>query len=792
MSISSPFFAFLGSLALLALFAWYFLEAHAARKRLAGLALTLSVSALCAWMVSPPFDRTDADGRLLERGRLHLGLDLQGGTAFQLRLVRGATDAPISPAAQERAVEVIRSRVDRSSVTEPVIAPLGSERILVQMPGLAPAQIETVRAQLHRVARLEFRLVHPQSDEILSQLGEGRAVVPPGYRVETEVRVHGERREEHPLLVRARAPLTGERVVSAHPIFETRGWGVALQLDAAGARTFGDLTSAHVGQRLAIVLDGQVQSAPVLESAIYNGVAQITGAFTEAQARDLASALENPLQTPVQIEEERSVSASLGLDAIQSGLLAGAAGLLATFVAVAWFYRLAGWIANLALALNALLLLGLMAHFQVLLTLPGIAGIVLTLGIAIDANVLIYERLREELAAGRPLRPALATAYEKAFGPILDAHVTQILTSVVLILLASGPVRGFAIALTIGIACSLFSALLVTRNLFAWALDRGGLTRLTLAPLPTPSRPLAFQRHARRALLGALAVAVLSVGALAWRGRDNLGLEFRGGDLLVVSAQQALGASEVRGTLARLDLSQATVQLERQPDGRDFVQIRSPFESNARIWTALEQEFGARQLTVEKSDRVGAQIGRELAVQSAWALAAGLGGIFLYLAWRFETAFALGAVVAVVHDVLAVLGVFAWSGREVTLVLIGAVLTVAGYSVNDTVVVFDRIRSLLRAGRPGSLSEVADAAIQQTLSRTLLTAGLTLLSVLALLAFGGPVLRDFALAMAVGIGVGTFSSIYIATPVARWWSGARGSAEGGHSVGDARSAKKLT
>ncbi|MBS0656774.1 MAG: protein translocase subunit SecD [Verrucomicrobia bacterium] len=765
----SPALQILAGLTLLALFGWYFLAAGSARKRLAGLLLTLFVAALCWRAAAPPFDLLDADGRLLERGRLRLGLDLRGGTAFVLRLARGPGEAPLSPAAQERAVEVIRARIDRFDLTEPLIAPLGTERILVQIPGLDPTQIEAARLQLQRVARLEFRLVHPQSDALCAEIDAGRGIVPPGYRRQAEPRQAAGEISERSILVQKIAALTGDRVVSAHPVFETRGWGVVLRLDAAGARAFGDLTSAHLGERLAIVLDGQVQSAPVLESAIYNGVAQISGSFTEEQARDLASALENPLQTPLVIEEERSVSASLGLEAVRGGVFAALAGLLATFVAVAWFYRLAGWIANFALLLNGLLLLGAMAHFQIVLTLPGLAGVVLTLGIAIDANVLIYERLREELAAGRPLRSALGTAYEKAFGPIFDAHVTQILTSAVLILLASGPVRGFAVALALGIACSLFSSLLVTRTIFAWALDRGGLQRLRLAPLPSPSRPLAFQRHARTALLGALAVAVISLGAVAWRGRGNLGLEFRGGDLLVVSAQPALAASDVRGALERLAVGQASVQLERQSDGRDFVQIRAPFETATRLAQTLQDQFRDRSPKVERLDRVGPLVGQTLAWQSAAALVAGLLGIFVYLAFRFETAFALGAVVALVHDLVAVVGVFALSGREMNLVFVGALLTVAGYSVNDTVVVFDRIRSLRGAGRPGRPTELADIAIQESLSRTLLTAGMTLLSVLALLVFGGPVLRDFALALAVGIGVGTFSSIYIATPVALWW-----------------------
>ncbi len=258
--------------------------------------------------------------------------------------------------------------------------------------------------------------------------------------------------------------MTGDKVAAAFPTYDMKGWGVSLKFNSEGAKQFGELTAANVKHQLAIVLDGKVLSAPVLNEAIYGGTASITGHFDEKSVRNLASALENPLQTPVKIEEERSVSASLGSDSIKSGVYAGIVGVLATFLVVALYYRFAGMVANIALIVNVILLFGVMSQFHFVLTLPGIAGIVLTIGIAIDANVLIYERLREELAAGKPLKAALAGAYTKAFNPIFDAHVTQILTSVILVVLASGPVRGFAVSLTVGIVCSLFSALLVTRR----------------------------------------------------------------------------------------------------------------------------------------------------------------------------------------------------------------------------------------------------------------------------------------------------------------------------------------
>ena len=319
--------------------------------------------------------------------------------------------------------------------------------------------------------------------------------------------------------------------------FDEQGWGVALQFDSEGAATFGKLTEAYVGKRFAIVLDGEVQSAPQIREPIHGGRASITGNFTEEEARNLASVLENPLQTPVSVEEERSVSATLGADSIKSGVYAGVLGLALTFLFVLIYYRFAGLVANLALVINLVLLFGAMTIFNFVLTLPGIAGIILTIGMAVDANVLIYERLREELAAGKPLRSALDAAYEKAFSAIFDSNLTTLITALILFWKATGPVKGFAVTLTIGIVASMFSALLVTRNCFNWAIDSGAVRSLSMSSLIKPTG-FDFLRR-RRLSVGISAVVILvSVVVFALRGEKNFGVDFKGGDLLVLEMQQ--------------------------------------------------------------------------------------------------------------------------------------------------------------------------------------------------------------------------------------------------------------
>ena len=356
--------------------------------------------------------------------KIVLGLDLKGGTEFLIRLVKENKEAVISPKAQETAVEVIRSRVDKFGVGEPVISRVGEDQILVQIPGLDTAKINEARARLQTVAKLEFKSVFPNSTGMIAQIEAGQAFVPPGYEIAEGTEETGDalppsqtgkppaaNKVTQKYLVKKKADMGGEHVVQANALFETEGYVVNLRFDSVGAKQFDDIAEAHYREPLAIMLDGKVISAPVLQTRFFHGNARISGHFDAKSAQDLASALENPLATPVRIEQERSVSATLGNDSIWRGVVSGLVGLLLTFAFVLWYYRFAGALANIALVVNIILLFGMMASFNFVLTLPGIAGVILTIGLAIDANVLVFERLREELAAGKALRPAIEGAY---------------------------------------------------------------------------------------------------------------------------------------------------------------------------------------------------------------------------------------------------------------------------------------------------------------------------------------------------------------------------------------------
>jgi len=758
----TPAITFFIGLAMLVLFGWYFATDQGLRKRLLALTLMLVLVVFSIATIWPP------------QKKIALGLDIQGGTSFLIRLKPG--DKVISKGMLDQAVEVIRKRIDVFGVSEPIISPVANDRILVQIPGLDTAKIQEAREQLSRVAKLEFRLVYPDNGERLREIDGGKQVIPPEYRIETyKMQREGEKPVEERLLVKKKADLAGDRVSSAGASYEKEGWVVHLRFDAEGAKQFGNITAANVHHRFAIVLDGVIQSAPVIQDAIYGGDAQITGRFSEEEARGLASVLENPLQTPVSIEEERSVSPTLGLDSIKASVLAGLVGLAVTLVCVAIYYKIPGLVADLALLINLILLVGAMTMFHFVLTLPGIAGIILTIGLSVDANVLIYERLREEMALGKTLKIALNTAYEKAFSSIFDANVTTLITAAILFWKATGPVRGFAIALTLGILASLFTALIVGRNCLGWFVDTGRLKRISMLHLIS-AQNINFLGKGFIACMCSLALLLIGAGAFYLRGEKNFGVDFRGGDLITLSAPGKIDIGQVRQALQPIGFADASIQESTQV-GKSYITIRTPLNTSDKVEKQIMQTLPSVGFHVEGSERVGALVGGELAKSSLIALGLGILGILIFVTFRFELSFAVGAIVALLHDVLMTVGVFALLGRELTLTMVGAVLTIAGYSINDTIVVYDRIREGLASGRRGTIEEIMNSSINQTLSRTILTSTVTLIPILCLFFFGGAVLRDFSLAIIIGVVVGTYSSIFIASPIVLWWTRARGGRE---------------
>ncbi|HET9856934.1 MAG TPA: protein translocase subunit SecD [Chthoniobacterales bacterium] len=756
----SPGLTFFAGLGLLVLFAWYFATDVGLRKRLLATTLVMLLVAFSIATIWPP------------KEKIQLGLDIQGGTSFLIRLMGG--DKEVNKGMLDQAVEVIRKRIDYFGVSEPVISPVGNDRILVQIPGLDTAKIQEAREQLSRVAKLEFRLVFPDNGERLKAIDDGKEVIPPEYRIEIyKMAAEGtEKPREERLLVKKKADLGGDRVKESHAYYGNEGWTVQLRFDSDGAKQFGKITEQYKGHRFAIVLDSVIQSAPVIRDAIYGGDAVITGKFGEKEARGLSSVLENPLQTPVSIEEERSVSPTLGMDSIRASVMAGLLGLAITLVCVLIYYRLPGLVANLALIVNLILLIGALTMFRFVLTLPGIAGIILTIGLSVDANVLIYERLREEMALGKSLKVAMETAYQKAFSSIFDANVTTLITAIILFWQAAGPVRGFAISLTFGILASLFTALIVGRNALGWLVDTGQVKKISMLHLIS-SKNINFLGKGFLACMCSLALILAGATSFYIKGEKNFGVDFRGGDLVTLSSPATIDVGQLRDALKPVGLADASIQ-ESAQSGKNYITVRSPLNTSDKVEKQIIQTMPNAGFKVERSERVGALVGGELAKSSVVALVLGILGILIFVTFRFELSFAVGAIVALLHDVIITVGVFSLLGRELTLTMVGAVLTIAGYSINDTIVVYDRIREGLASGRRGTIEEIMNSSINQTLSRTILTSTVTLIPILCLFFFGGAVLRDFSLAIIVGVVVGTYSSIFIASPIVLWWTRARG------------------
>jgi SecD/SecF fusion protein len=758
----NPALTFFAGLLLLVLFGWYFATDSGLRKHLLALFLASMLVAFSIATIWPP------------EKKIALGLDIKGGTSFLIKLQQLDKDKPITPGLLDQAVEVIRKRVDYFGAGEPIISPVGQDRILVQIPGLDTAKIQEAREQLSKVAKLEFRLVYPDNGERLGAIDKGTEVVPPEYKIENykHVAEENEKATTERLLVKKKADLGGDRVSESHAFYGNEGWTVQLKFDGDGAKKFGQITEQYKGHRFAIVLDGIIQSAPVIRDAIYGGDAVITGHFSEKEARGLASVLENPLQTPVSIEEERSVSPTLGADSIRASILAGLVGLAITLVCVALYYRIPGLIACLALLVNIVLLMGALTMFHFVLTLPGIAGIILTIGLAVDASVLVYERLREELALGKSLKVAIEAAYEKAFSSIFDANVTTLITAVILFWRATGPIKGFAISLTLGILASLFTALIVGRNIFEALVDNSRLKKVSMLHLIS-AQNINFLGKGFLACMCSLALIIAGGTSFYVRGEKNFGVDFRGGDLITLSSPQTIDVGQVRAALAPINLADASIQESNQA-GKNYITVRTPLHTSDQVEKQIMSAMPQAQFKVEGADRVGALVGGELARSSLIALGLGILGILIFVTLRFELAFAVGAIVALLHDVLITVGMFSLLHRELTLTMVGAVLTIAGYSINDTIVVYDRIREGLASGRKGSIEQIMNESINQTLSRTILTSTVTLIPILCLFFFGGAVLRDFSLAIIIGVVVGTYSSIFIASPIVLWWTRARG------------------
>jgi SecD/SecF fusion protein len=716
-------------------------------------------------------------------GKIKLGLDLQGGTEFLVEMdtnklaasddTNKVTGDDISGALSQ-AVEVLRKRVDAFGVAEPEIKPAGGNRILIQLPGLSEADKDAAATNIQKAAYLEFRIVKDNSDQIIKN-GEP---IPPGYELLKHIvpPIDGKQQDPEVVIVKKKAEngLAGDIVTSAH---QGRGQLGEPEIDFtltedAGSR-FGQVTRDNMGKRLAIVLDGELYTAPTINGEIdRNG--QITGHFTDKEAQDIASVLQNPLRAPLSIVYSKDVSATLGIDTIHHGIYASIAAVVFVSLFMLAYYWIAGLTANIALITNIIILLGVMCSIGTTLTLPGIAGVVLTIGMAVDANVLIYERLREEIAKGKSLRGAIDAGYARAFGTIFDSHVTTLISSIILIFMGTGEIKGFGVTLTIGVAASLFTALVVTRLIFNFLLDRNILKSLPMMHIIKSSK-VNFMKIATPLFVISWLFIFASLGyGIFDRGSQLFGIDFRGGDNTTFSFTQKIVQGKISSELESIGEKDPQVQYQKDAaTGAETLSVTTSSGSAEKVKEMLVEKFSQAGFKANGSLQVGPTVGAEIQRSAIIASLMALFGILVYVAFRYEFSFAVAAVVAVLHDVLFAIGCYCLangiSGREFNATVVAAVLTIIGFSINDKIVIFDRIREQLKLGVRGSFKDIINMSLNQTLSRTIITSGTVLIATACLYFFGGGVINDFAFTFLVGIITGTYSSIYVASALVLWW-----------------------
>ncbi|GAA5108809.1 protein translocase subunit SecD [Alloalcanivorax gelatiniphagus] len=709
----------------------------------------------------------------------NLGLDLRGGAQFVFE-AEGTEQTPATSENVDKTLEVLRGRVDALGVAESTLVRQGENRILVELPGVTnDEEAQEAEDRIGTTAKLTVHEVVATAQPDAEPSKKGNLVLPSDQ---------GDTLEVGPTVIQ------GEEITGASSVQRDQSveWVVALDFDGKGGDTWADITgkaacnpSGDPKRRIAIVLDGEVISSPEVNTGvgcnvgIRGGSTDITGNFTSAESRDLAALIQGgALPLELKAVSDRLVGPSLGAAAIDASIEAGIIGLILTGLFIVVVYRLVGLMATLALTSYALLAYAMLVGLGSTLTLPGLAGFVLAIGMAIDANVLVFERAREEYAAypSAGLRRALNVGFNKAWTAIIDSNVTTLLAAGLLFFLGSGPIKGFGVTLSIGVIASMVSALIIARVLCDLAVSNKGVSRRPgISGLGDVGKVRTWlerkdpniMRHRGRWLAVSGAAAVFAIAGIATQGL-NLGVEFTGGRQLDYSVSEDISVDQAREAVADAGFAEALVQTADTP--ADFT-VRTGEISNDDE-QRIEAELAAVGGTVEKIDdqQIGAALGEELRNNALIAFGVAFLAQLLYLAVRFKWTFGVSAVIAMAHDVLIVVGIFAWLEKPIDGIFLAAAMTIVGLSVNDTVVVFDRVRERWLGSKPeDEFDALANKAAVETVPRTVNTGLGTMFILAALAVLGGDSLRDFSIALLIGLIVGTYSSIFTATPLVTYF-----------------------
>lgn len=705
---------------------------------------------------------------------INLGLDLKGGMHVILQVETEKLDSNSKKDAVLRCIEILRNRIDSMGVGETVIQQVGENAILVQLPGITDR--ETAKRMFGTTAKLEFRLVS-DNPGLMKKALEG--TIPKGFILKYT------KDDNTAILLEDNIAMSGETITDARvDLDQARQPYISLTFNGDGSKQFGILTKDNVGRRLAIIMDGQVLSAPNINEPIMGGKAQITGQFTFEEASVLALSLRSgALPVNMHIEEERTIGPLLGKDSITSGISAAVIGGLLVLVFMLILYLQAGLIAGFALSVNLILIFGIMGFLnamlpasQLTLTLPGIAGIILTLGMAVDANVLINERIREEINNDRPIQSAINSGFEKALSAIIDSNTTTLIAAFMLFQFGSGPIKGFAVTLSIGLIASLFTALYVSRTLFDLGLYSKVIKKITMIPVLSGTK---FNFISKRYFCYAFSsiLVIGSIVALIQKKDAAYGIDFVGGQIQEYRFDTAVSPDSIRQVLAQTKFADAVIQQFDQHPENIMVRtatLDSPDSQEAGIETqiaeTLKTNFPENKIELLRVEAVGPIVGKALQKAAILAFIFAIGGILVYVGFRFKHFdFATAGIVALLHDVFVTLGLLVILNRQIDLLIVTALLTIAGYSINDTIVIYDRVRENLAKKGKGSLADTINLSVNQTLGRTILTTAATMLVVVSLYFTGGEVLNTFALALMIGFITGTYSTVFIASPLVLAW-----------------------
>lgn len=709
------------------------------------------------------------------KSRLQLGLDLKGGVAFTLEVDESAAKSGDDYTRTEKlnkAIEIIGKRINGLGVTEPIIRAVGTNRIEVQLPGVNTKDNPEIVDSLKKPALLTFHKVHPtltpQSEDEEAPVGYATMVL----EDERNGRTHTEY-----LFIKQRPEMGGRDIDNSFPFGDEFGrLSISLNFTDEGRKNFALVTREIVEEarggptgRLAIVLDKKLYSAPTVREEINSSSAQITGSFSQREAQELASVLNNPLDVPLVIKEQYEVGPTLAEDAISSGVRASIIGaaLVVGFMLV--FYSVGGLVAVASLAMNVVIIFGVMASFGATLTLPGLAGIVLTIGMAVDANILIFERMREEIAEGKSLHTATRTGYEKALWTILDAHIVQLLICAVMITLGTGPIKGFGVTLAIGVVSTLFSVLITAHMVMEILVDKNWVKKITMRRILGKIN-VDFIKYGKIAFASSWVVVLLGVIVIISKGDRIYGIDFTGGDVIEMQFTEKVDIAKIRKAAETNGVGEINVTYAASlGGGTETLRVETGDGKGGAMSDALQKEFPKAGFVKIGESHVGASIGKEIRNTAFLAIGAAMLITLIYIAFRFEFGFGIGAMFSSMHDILMTIGIFVLFGHHFSAPMVAAILAIAGYSINETVVVFDRIREELKLNPNATLRVIVNSAINKVFARTIMTATTTFLAALSLFLFGGGVLRDISFTFLVGIVTSTFSAIFVSSQVFYWW-----------------------